>query len=324
MANKQPGSWPFGIGQSGFPQWGVSGLPPFGGNYFYVDPVNGSDANTGGPTDPLLTLSQAHTNCTAGQNDCVLLVGGAGQAGLTATLTWSKSQTHLIGLGSGTQNRPVAQIQNSGSTVFTPLVNVTGTGCMFQNLTAAHGFGSTVAQICWAEAGGLNSYKNVSFQGMNNNIAASASGSRSITIGGIGSNTFEDCNFGTDGVIRGGINSTLEFTNVTTKNTIKRGLFQANATTGSAVHFSANSSGSITGWQLFDSCSFIADVKNSVPNVGSTLSGVAIMSATAGGLILLNNCVSVGATKWEATASNFIFINNASANGTGGISVNNI
>jgi hypothetical protein len=324
MANKNPGSWPLGIGWSGFPNYGVAGLPPFGGNYFYVDPVNGNDGATGGPTDPLASLSQALTNCTAGQNDCVLLVGGTSAVPLTSTLTWSKSQTHLIGLGSSPQDRPVATIQNSGSTVFTPLVNVTGTGCIFQNISALHGFGSTLAQICWAEAGGLNTYKNVSFQGMNNNIAASAAGSRSITIGGAGGNTFEDCNFGTDGVIRGGINSTLEFTNVTNGNTIKRGLFQALATTGSAVHFSANSSGSIIGWQLFDSCAFIADTKNSVPNVGSTLSGVAIMSATAGGLILINNCVSVGASKWEATASNFIFINNVAANGTGGISVNNV
>ncbi len=325
MANKQPGSWALGISPTGWPNYGVAGLPPFGGNYFYVDPVNGSDGNTGGPTDPLATLSQALTNCTAGQNDCVILVGGASAVSLTSTLTWSKSQTHLIGIGTSPQDRPGPAIQSSGATAFSPLVNVTGTGCIFQNLSATHGFGSTLAQICWAEAGGQNYYKGVSFRGMNNNIGAGVAGSRSITVGGAGSNTFEDCNFGLDSVIRGGINSTLEFSNVTSGNTFKRGLFQAVATTGSAVHFSANSSGSIIGWQLFDQCSFInPGAKQSVPSVGSTLSGVAIMSATAGGLILLNNCVSVGATKWEATASNFIFIDNVAANGTGGISVNNI
>ena len=325
MATKNPGSWAVGISPTGWPNYGVAGVPPFTGNFFYVDPVNGSDGNTGGPSDPLASLGQAHTNCTAGQNDTVLLLGGSGQVGLTATLTWSKSQTHLIGLGSDSQEAPVAQIQSSGSTVFTPLVNVTGTGCIFQNFTAVHGFGSTLAQICWAEAGGQNSYKKVAFKGMNNNIAGGVTGSRSITVGGLGRNHFEECMFGGTTVFRGADNSTLEFTNVTQKNVFKRGLFQAVTTTGASVHFSANSSGSLTSWQLFDQCAFLnAGPKQSVPNVGSTLSGVAIMSATAGGLILLNGCVSVGATKWENTASNFIFIDNVSANGTGGISVNNI
>lgn len=325
MAIKSPGSWALGISPTGWPNYGVVGVPPFTGNFFYVDPTNGSDGNTGGPSDPLASLTQALSNCTAGQNDTVLLLGGAGQVSLTSTLTWSKSQTHLIGLGSSPQDRPVAQIQSSGATAFTPLVNVTGTGCIFQDITAVHGFGSTLAQICWAEAGGQNTYRRVSFKGMSNNIAGGVTGSRSVTIGGLGRNYFEECSFGTDSVFRGADNSSLEFTNVTKQNTLRRCSFQAVSTTGASVHFSANSSGSIIGWQLFDQCAFInPGPKQSVPNVGSTLSGVAIMSATAGGLILLNGCVSVGATKWENSASNFIFVDNVSANGTGGISVNNI
>src|SRR6267154_1840167 len=122
-------------GQFGMPLYGIQGvLPQFQGNYFWVDGSVGSDGNTGGPQDPFLTIGQALGKCVSGNND-VIFVNGT--ILLTATLNWNKNKTHLIGLSTGPFNSSGVLLQppNLAATTgaFTPLVNVTGTGCRFEN-----------------------------------------------------------------------------------------------------------------------------------------------------------------------------------------------
>ena len=114
--------------QFGMPLYGIQGvLPPFSGNSFWVDGVNGSDGNTGGPQDPFKTLNQAHSACQTGNNDVVFLTG---TNHASATLNWTKNNTHLIGLSAPCDNDR-SRISQTGSSVFTPLVNVTAAGCIF-------------------------------------------------------------------------------------------------------------------------------------------------------------------------------------------------
>ena len=110
-------------GQFGMPLYGIGGINPFTGNWFWVDETNGSDGNTGGPQDAFKTLTQALSKCTSGNNDVIFL---SGTVHVSATVAWSKSKTHLIGLAPNLKSEARARISQTGSTVFTPLVNVTG------------------------------------------------------------------------------------------------------------------------------------------------------------------------------------------------------
>src|SRR6185312_10769568 len=130
------GQVPYLSTQFGMPLYGIAGLPAFTGNTYWVNESTGSDGNTGGPTDPFATISQAYSQCVAGQNDTVLFTGTVHTA---STITWAKDKTHLIGLGATSQNNR-ARISQTGSTVFSPLVDDAAQGCIFDNIATFHGF----------------------------------------------------------------------------------------------------------------------------------------------------------------------------------------
>jgi len=285
--------------QFGTPIWGVGGNPAFTGNWFWVDETNGSDGNTGGPTDPLATLTQALNLCTSNNNDVIFLTG---TVHVTATVAWSKNRTHLIGLAPPLNSEARARISQTGSTAFTPLVNVTGAECIFQNIGAFHGFAALTNQICWAEAGQRNSYSNCAFLGMGNATGgASQTGSRSLTVGGAGGggeNTFTNCIIGLDTITRSAANASLEFINGTPRNVFRNCIFPCLTSSASALFVLAAAS-SMDRFQYFDNCAFI----NAISSTATTMTVGMTVSASAGGMVLLNNPISVGATAIATTGN---------------------
>lgn len=279
--------------QFGMPLFGVAGLPAFTGNFFWVNEGNGSDGNTGGPQDPLKTLSQALTNCVAGNNDVVMFTG---TIHTTAALAWNKNNTHLIGL-TAASNNDRARISQTGSAVFTPLVNVTAQGCIFKNLGTFHGFDDASTQICWAEAGGRNYYSNVQFYGMGNATAAAQAGSRSLTVDGAGENLFEDCTVGLDTVLRAtGTNASLEFLSNTPRNVFRRAIFQMLTSNAADVHITVGAAG-MDRYAFFDECAFL----NAIESTGTTINAAITANAAAGGAIILRRPISLGATAIATT-----------------------
>jgi hypothetical protein len=296
-------------GQFGMPLYGVSGLLPFTGNVFWVNESTGSDGNTGGPQDPFATLSQAHTKCTANNNDIVFLTG---TVHTTATTTWSKSRTHLIGLTDHLNSQARARISSSGSSVFTPLVNVTASECKFINIGTFYGFNDASTQICWNDSGGRNEYNGCLFGGMGNTTAAAQTGSRSVTItGGSGECTFTDCQFGLDTVTRSAANATLELLSGTPRNVFRRCIFTMLTSSASALHITVGSGG-MDRWALFDSCFFV----NCVESTSTAISAAIIANASAGGAVLLNpTTISLGATAIATTGPvYFVGVNPGGAN----------
>lgn len=283
-------------GQFGMPLYGMAGiLPPMTGNVFFVNEASGSDGNTGGPQDPFATLTQALAKCTNNNNDIVYLMG---TVHVTATVAWNLSKTHLIGLAPNLNSEARARISQTGSTVFTPLVNVTGSECIFRNIGSFHGFVDLTNQICWAEAGGRNEYTNCAFLGMGNATGgASQTGSRSLTISTNGENTFTDCVVGLDTVTRSTTNATLELLAGTPRNVFRRCLFPALTSSAGALHVTVGSGG-MDRWCLFDDCKFI----NCVESGGTAMSAAMIANASAGGAILLTpTTISLGATAIATT-----------------------
>ncbi len=284
------------VGQFGTPVWGVGNQPPFTGNWFWVDETNGSDGNTGGPSDPLATLTQALALCTSNNNDVIFLTG---TVHVSATVTWSKSRVHLIGLAPTLRSNARARISQTGSTVFTPLVNVTGSECIFQNIGAFHGFANASAQICWTDSGGRNNYRNCAFLGMANATAGAQAGGRSLVVDTAGESNFEGCQIGLDTITRSAANASLELKGGTPRNTFTRCIFPVLTSSATSLFIKTSGSAAIDRDQVFEDCSFI----NQIGSTSTQMTVGVSMSASSGGLLLMKSCSSIGATKWGDTAA---------------------
>jgi len=299
-------------GQFGLPLFGVATLPPYTGNWFWVDETNGSDGNTGGPQDPLKTLSQAHSVCTSGNNDVVVFTGTIHQ---TASLAWSKNNTHLIGLDAPLKRGKRARISVSGSTAFSPLINVTASGCHFKNFGTFSGFttDALATSYCLSDTGGRNCYENVEILGFGGTGTAGNTGARAAFISGsTGENTFRDCVFGVDTVTRGVANYTLEFAAAGPRHHFANCEFEMDASAATPAHIFTAASNAIDRYARFDNCVF----RNATGSGATTINQVAKLAASAGGTFELVNCNWWGATHLETTTTNQIVINNPVTNQT--------
>lgn len=281
-------------GQFGMPLYGVQGtLPPFTGNYFWVDGTNGSDGNTGGPQDPFKTLTQAHSSCLAGNNDVVFFVGTFSPA---ATFVWSKNNTHLIGLDiDGPFPTPTISVASLTATAgaFTPLMSVTATGCVFQNFSIISGINQAATQVALAEAGGSNSYVNVNINQIGNATAGAQAGNRALTIASIGT-YFQNCVIGSDAIVRAtGTNSSVTVL-AGAGSTLFRSCFFPMWSSVAANTFIVAATATMIGNIVLDQCI----LTNNTQGAGYVANTQAFsISATAGGMLLLTPTTTVaGAT----------------------------
>lgn len=290
-------NFPGGITSMGVPTFGAGGLLPFTGSYFWVNEAIGSDGNTGAANNPFATLTQAllavsNAPQSSSQTNVIFLTG---TVHVSATVAWSLNNTWLVGLTSPSGNDR-ARISQTGSTVFTPLVNVTGTGCGFIDIATFHGYASATTQICWAEAGGRNFYQNCQFLGMANATAGAQAGGRSLTVAGSGENLFVGCTIGLDTVVRATSNASLEFLSSTPRNKFYDCVFQMLTSSASAVHVTVGADG-MDRYALFVRPSFL----NAVESTSTTISAAITANASAGGFIGLQDLFSVGATAIATT-----------------------
>lgn len=286
---------------NGVPTIGTGGLLPFTGNYFFVNESTGSDGNLGTADNPYSTLAFALSKCVSGNNDVIFVTG---TVHTSATIAWSLDKTHLVGLAAPSNNSR-SRISQTGASVFTPLVNVTGQGCIFMNMATFHGFADASTQICWADSGGRNAYMNCQLFGMGNATAAAQAGSRSLLISGnTGENKFYNCTIGLDTVTRAtNTNATLEFTGASPRNEFYNCTFQSYITAAADVHVLIGSGG-IDRYVLFDNCLFV----NAVGSGATAMSGAFNVNASAGGSVIYRYSTSVGATHLEASVSGKVVI----------------
>ena len=198
------------IAVNGVPTMGMGGSPGiYTGNWFFVNETTGSDGNTGGAADPFKTLTQALSQCVANENDVVCFQG---TIHLTSTLVWNKAQVHLIGMDAPLAVGQRARISSSGSTAFTPLVSVTGSGCHFRNFGTFYAFNSASNNSnCWEDTGGRSCYEGVNFQGFGDGTAST--GTANITTARAfkfnnnnGESVWRNCYFGADTEVRNATN----------------------------------------------------------------------------------------------------------------------
>jgi hypothetical protein len=173
----------------------LSGVP-FGplSKYYVVDPSSSqaSDSNEGTVEMPLKSLEAAEDKCVSGQNDVVFFIAGATADNPTASITWDKDYTHLIGVGCqlpGVGQR--CRVVMKAATAVTPVITFAGDGCIIKNMQfnqeKATGAASGVAIV----TGHRNYFENVFFMTPTSATAASYS----LKVGGT-ENAFVRCTIG--------------------------------------------------------------------------------------------------------------------------------
>ena len=272
------------------------------GNVWYVDETLGDDAqdNAGWPYSPFATLGAALTAASAGDTICI-----TGTVHLSATLHITKSNIAIVGLNAPSMNNR-ARISQTGSTVFSPLVQVDAGvyGCRFENFGTFHGFANASTQVCRADLGGRNYYKNVDFFGMGHATAAAQAGSRSLLISGSdGEHLFEGCRIGLDTITRAtNANASLEFTGGSPRNKFVDCVFSSLCSLAGDTHVTIGAGG-IDRWAIFDRCQFV----NATSSGGTALTAAFSVNASAGGFVVVApTCISVGATKISAAGPVYV------------------
>ena len=302
---------------AGVPTMGIGGLLPYTGNWWFVDPLKGSDGNGGTAADPLQTLGRAQTLATAGQNDVVVLNSSATNY-LTASLVWAKNQVHLIGVNSGQaigkRSRIAPATTLAGSAGFNNLVSVTASNCLFLNIATFYGFSATAAAlICWSDTGGRNHYVNCEFDGFGDGTAstgtAALTGARSFKFNSsTGETTWDGCYFGVDTEPRTATNYNLEIAGNAPRLKFNDCVFSAYIGSGGAGgSFVLIGAAGIDRRCVFNDCQFY----NAVGSAATTMTQAMNLSASAGGRVYINGQGTTmdGATHWETSASGTLYGN---------------
>lgn len=274
---------------------------PGNGKRFWVDPVNGSASYDGrSPQRAFAKLSTAHGYCTAGKNDVVYLIGdgaSTGSARETATLTWSKDATHLIGVTAPTMVAQRARIATASGSNFTPLMTVTANGCIFSNFSMFHGYDTAEAQICLRLTNAQRNYfSNVHIGGIGHATAGDDAGSASLHLDGASENTFDNCMIGLDTIARSTSNAEILIdvgTGACTRNIFRRCFISSYADNAGHFFVAAAASGAIDRYVWFDDCTFY----NAVGSAATTMTAGMSIHATVGGLFLLTGSTAfIGCT----------------------------
>lgn len=297
-------NFPEGLSSMGIPVLGAGAFLTQGNSWF-VDALNGGDANDGmTPASAFKTLAQAQSVATANQNDVVYFLANGNTASNTtdyqsANLAWAKSGVHLIGINNGSflgQRSRIAPL--STVTAFANLFTVSGNNCLIANIEFYQGAmntNPTAASICVTVSGQRNKFVNCQISGIGDTTLDDA-GSNSLTITG-GENNFQHCYIGLDTVLRA-----TSVTEVVISGTPARTLFEdchfETYTSGSTFKMVSIATG-VDRWVKFKNCEFHA-----VQNITSAVAPTGLIGITTmNGSVLMVNPYMYGFAQYT-TADN--------------------
>lgn len=297
---------------------GVLGLPTVG-TIFYVDPSGGSDtANSGtSQNDAYATVSKALSSCTSAQHDVVIVspTGGTGRATETTAISWNKRFTHLIGSAAPTiqDARAGISFDTGGS------LTLSENGCIFSNVTFN---GSADINVPVTFTGDYNSFSGVDFKGSLNATTGDDTAARALVLSGAQENSFYGCTFGADTFMRSAANATVEFASAASRNYFADCNFVMAADAETPVHVLHSEANSVDRWTKFEDCDFYAFYTNHSAKVNAVFD-LSAQTATCD-IIMKGSALAVGFDDWEATASNFMWFQPATATTSAiGLAINN-
>ena len=296
------------------------GLPvgPYS-NVYYVDPVSGDDDYKGtSPKKPMKTITAAYAACTDGQNDVVALIGNATGITLSAALTWAKSYTHLVGMCAPTNVGQRSRIfQLSTLTGASPLINITGSGCIFKDFYIMQGVADATSLINVQVTGGRNYFENVHFAG-GGHATQAIDGGASLKLAGAEECLFRGCTIGVDTVA-----AATGMAGVIVDTDAKRCTFESCNFTMYAGHAGAKfveiaDSSGFDRYLIFRDCLFIND--SSVTTMTEAFTIPADMGS-ATHRIIMKGCSAVGATDWDTNDRGLMYLDSGTitAGGNAGL-----
>lgn len=288
----------------------VMGGIPFGPNasYFFVDPANGSDNNPGTSLDaPLASLERAYALTTANRHDTVFYIAGSSGNNLAAAMTWSKNYTHLIGITAPTMSGQRARIfQTSTLTGASPLITISASGCIFKNLYIFQGVDDATSLINVSVTGGRNYFENVHFAG-GGHATQAINGGASLKLDGAEENTFVGCTIGVDTVDAATGMVGLLVDGEAKRNRFIDCDFTMSIGDTAAAFVELADAEAIDRYLKFKKCAFInTNFKNFAVASAFVIPAIAANRNCA---ILLDDCVSLGVTKNDASDRGFLYGN---------------
>ena len=318
----------------------VTYLPFTAGNIWHVRPRTGSDSNTGlRPDRAFKTLAQAQLMAIANQNDIVLLYAEGNASGNTSgtywttdyqstTLTWAKDMVHLFGVNAGSRYHQRSRIaQLATATGVSPLLDITGNGCRFQDLEIFHGVNDATSLICTKVEGTGNKFVNCQIAGAGNAAQVTAGSYASLQLYGAIENTFQDCAIGLTTIARDNTGYGEIYCTANASGTAcARNVFidcdiDAYISNASYVFMTIAANGSIDRKMKFKNCVFSS---NSVNRTIHQTQAFSLPATMAQGIIELQNTYAYsdgGAVVWVSSGKGTIFNNSvaAAASAAGGI-----
>lgn len=294
-------------------------LAAAGGQVFYVDAANGNDGNDGlTPDKARATILSAYNSCTSGKNDIVALIANTSGNTLSAKLTWSKSYTHMIGLCAPTMTAQRSRIfQLSTLTAGSPLLTISGSGCVFANFYIFQGVDDATSLINVSVTGGRNYFENVHFAG-GGHATQAVDGGASLFLNAAEECTFVGCTIGVDTADAGTGMVGILFDGEAHRNVFKECIVRIRAGNAGAAFAEVVDSTGIDRDTLFDNCVFL---NNSATSLTSGFVIPAGMGAPR--KILLKDCMTLGVSKLDANDRGVLYgnINAVTASDTAGLAV---
>jgi len=270
------------------------------GDKYFLDPANGNDSNDGRTPDTAFkSMETAYDALTDNNNDILYYIGGSSSLSLTEQLVWAKSYTHLVGICAPVGPAKRARIFMTSTVTSTPMVQITGTGCVFSNLYFFHGIADASALVCVEVTGGRCFFDNCHFAGIGN-ATQDAAGACSLKLNGAEECTFSNCQIGLDTQGTRGANSSEILIDGSTKRVkFDSCLIYAYISNASHVLVKLADASAIDRYLWFKDCLFLSQSLNNGTAMTSVVSAPANMVTS---YLIRQNSPIVGATAWESNS----------------------
>jgi hypothetical protein len=313
-----------GITSFGMPVYGTGGFPfNAPGKHFWVDAVNGRDAQNGKTfKNAKQSFAAGYALMTTGNNDVLHVVGGATAYACTAVLTMDKDYCHVVAHAPFTFTGGRARLTNTVTTATAGEYLISGTGCSFVNIHFQHGDSATATSVVGVaiSGNGRNSFVNCHFEGPINATLAGGTAIKPLMLTSTQDNSFNHCTFGARTILSNSAAGALVHFAGTNNNanTFEDCLFLAyNSTTSSASISYVDGAMPDSAFTLFKDCIF--------QNCTTTAVADPIRYTTAGhGTTILKDCAlsGLGYTVWATGAwKTHVDVCTAVASATGGLGI---
>jgi len=269
---------------------GMVGLSSVG-EVFYVDPGKTTSGGGKSADDAYKTLAEAYASMSADNDDIAIIAptSSTGRTSETASITWAKRRTHVLGNGPARKGWNRAGV-SFASTATTPSLTISATNCSFSNIML---YQPNDINVMVNITAAYSTFNNVHFAGIANTTTGDDTAARCVVITDADDTHFNNCMFGIDTVLNSAANAIVELSGATA---VARTQF--NGCTWSIVCDNAgprwvlfNGAYSSEVYTMFNDCMFLnTRAGTTTMTVGMTI------PASTNGKIIFNNSFWLGAT----------------------------